>query len=313
MSKPEVLMIGPYPAWDMDDLDARYIVHRLWEAADRDGMIDANRRAIRAIATRGELGASVELMKRLPALEIVSCYGVGTDAIDLAYARTNGIKVTNTPDVLTADVADMAVGLLLSVARKLPQADQFVREGSRTKGSMPLVTRVSGKPAGVVGMGRVGAAVAKRLAAFDCEVAYFDIRKRADLAYQFVPDLVELARRAEFLVVTLAGGESTKGIINARVFDALGADGILVNLSRGSTVDETALLRALEARTIKGAGLDVFWNEPHIDTRFRTLENVVLQPHHASGTAETRRAMGKLVRDNLAAHFSGAALITPVF
>jgi D-3-phosphoglycerate dehydrogenase len=230
----------------------------------------------------------------------------------IAHARANGIRVTNTPDVLTADVADMAVGLLLSVARKLPKADQFVREGSWAKSNMPLVTRVSGKPVGVVGMGRVGAAVAKRLAAFDCEVPYFDIGKRVDLPYEFVPDLVELARRAEFLIVTLAGGESTKGIINARVLQALGLDGILVNVSRGSTVDETALLRPLEARTIKGAGLDVLRNEPHIDGRFKTLGNVVLQPHHASGTIETRCAIGKLVRDNLAAHFSGAALLTPV-
>ncbi len=312
MSKPEVLMIGPYPAWDMEDLEACYIVHKLWEVADRDRMIDATRAAIRAIATRGELGASAELMKRLPALEIVSCYGVGTDAIDLAHAKANRIRVTNTPDVLTADVADMAVGLLLSVARKIPNADQFVRVGSWTRGNMPLVTRVSGKPVGVVGMGRVGAAVAKRLAAFDCEVAYFDLNRRADLCYEFVPDLVELARRAEFLIVTLAGGASTKGIINARVLDALGRDGILINVSRGSTVDETDLLHALAAGTIKGAGLDVFWNEPRIDARFRSLDNVVLQPHHASGTVETRRAMGKLVRDNLAAHFSGAALITPV-
>jgi lactate dehydrogenase-like 2-hydroxyacid dehydrogenase len=168
-----------------------------------------------------------------------------------------------------------------------------VREGSWGKGNMPLVTRVSGKPVGVVGMGRVGAAVAKRLAAFDCEVAYFDVSRRADLAYEFVPDLVELARRAQFLIVTPAGGESTKGIINASVLDALGRDGILINVSRGSTVDEAALLRALEAGTIKGAGLDAFRNEPHIDPRFRMLDNVVLQPHHASGTVETRKAMGK--------------------
>ncbi|QOZ77686.1 2-hydroxyacid dehydrogenase [Bradyrhizobium sp. CCBAU 53351] len=311
-TKPEVLMIGPYPAWDMAELDARYIVHKLWEAADRDRLIEANGSTIRAIATRGELGASADLMKRLPALEIVTCYGVGTDAIDLTHARANGIRVTKTPDVLTADVADMAVGLLLAVARKIPQADRFVREGHWTKGNMPLVTRVTGKTAGVVGMGRVGAAVAKRLAAFDCEIAYFDVAGRVDLPYAFVPDLVELAHRAEFLIVTLAGGESTKGIVNGRVLDALGPDGILINVSRGSTVDETALLRALEAKLIKGAGLDVFWNEPNIDERLRFLDNTVLQPHHASGTTETRRAMGKLVRDNLTAHFVGAALITPV-
>ena len=311
-TKPEVLMIGPYPTWDMEDLDARYVLHKLWEAADRDRLIEAHRDTIRAIATRGELGASADLMKRLPALEIVSCYGVGTDAIDLGHARANGIRVTNTPDVLTADVADMAVALMLAVARKIPQADRFVREGSWAKGSMPLVTQVSGKTVGIVGMGRVGAAVAKRLAAFDCEIAYFDVSRRADLLHKFVPDLAELARRTEFLIVTLAGGESTKGIVNASIFDALGPDGILINVSRGSTVDETALLRALETKAIKGAGLDVFWNEPGIDDRFKTLDNAVLQPHHASGTTETRRAMGQLVRDNLAAHFSGAELLTPV-
>ena len=251
-------------------------------------------------------------MRRLPKLEIVACYGVGTDAIDLSYASAHGIRVTNTPDVLTADVADLAVGLLLAVARQITRADAYVRSGSWPKGNMHLVTRVSGKNVGVVGMGRIGAAVARRLAAFDCNIAYFDLSQRADLAYDFVPDLVDLAARSEFLIVTLAGGESTKGMIDGRVLNALGPDGILINVSRGSIVQEPALLDALASERIKGAGLDVYWNEPNIDTRFRSLENVVLQPHHASGTTETRRAMGKLVRDNLKAHFSGAALITPV-
>jgi D-3-phosphoglycerate dehydrogenase len=174
------------------------------------------------------------------------------------------------------------------------------------------VTRVCGKKAGVVGMGRVGAAVARRLAAFDCDIAYFDLSERKDLPYVFVPDLIELARASEFLIVTLAGGESTRAIVDAAVLEALGPEGIVVNISRGSTMDETALIEALAGRTIKAAGLDVFWNEPNIDPRFLTLDNVVLQPHHASGTVETRKAMGKLVRDNLAAHFSGAPLLTPV-
>ncbi|RUT99447.1 2-hydroxyacid dehydrogenase, partial [Mesorhizobium sp. M7A.T.Ca.TU.009.02.1.1] len=242
----------------------------------------------------------------------VSCYGVGTDAIDLAYARANGIRVTNTPDVLTEDVADIGVGLLLAVARKIPLADTYVRDGSWRKANMPLVTRVCGKRLGIVGMGRVGAAVARRAAAFDCAVAYFDVRKRDELPYAFVSDLVELARQSEFMIVTLAGGDSTKHIINADVLAALGPDGIVINISRGSTVDETALLAALESSAIKGAGLDVFWNEPTIDERFLKLSNVVLQPHHASGTVETRKAMGQLVRDNLAAHFGGQTLLTPV-
>ena len=310
--KPKLLMIGPYPQWDMDDLEANYSVIRLWEAADREGVIQANRDDIRAIATRGELGAAADLMRKLPKLEIVACYGVGTDAIDLAYARANRIRVTNTPDVLTADVADMGVALLLAVARQIPAADAYVRDGSWSRGNMHLVTRVNGKKVGVVGMGRVGTAVARRLAAFECDIAYFDINRRADLAYDFIGDLVQLASRSEFLIVTLAGGESTKAMINARVLDALGPDGILINISRGTTVDEPALIDALANRRIKGAGLDVFLNEPNIDARFKSLGNVVLQPHHASGTTETRKAMGELVRDNLRAHFGGAALITPV-
>jgi lactate dehydrogenase-like 2-hydroxyacid dehydrogenase len=312
VAKPKLLMMGAYAAWDMDDLEANYDVLKLWEAADRDAFVRIHGADVRAIATRGDLGASANVMGKLPKLEIVSCYGVGVDAIDLGYAKTKGIRVTNTPDVLTADVADMGIALLLAVARQIPRGDAYVRDGSWVKANMDLVTRVSGKKAGIVGMGRVGSTVAKRLVGFDCDVAYFDVNKRADLPYAFVADLLELARRSEFLIVTLAGGDSTKGMINARVLEALGPDGILVNISRGSTVDETALLDALANKRIKGAGLDVFWNEPNIDARFKALDNVVLQPHHASGTVETRKAMGKLVRDNLKAHFSGAALITPV-
>jgi lactate dehydrogenase-like 2-hydroxyacid dehydrogenase len=312
MTKPEILMMGPYPAWDLEDLESNYKVHKLWEATDRAAFLREVGGNVRAIATRGEIGASAELMKALPGLEIVSCYGVGTDAIDLSHAKANGIQVTNTPNVLTADVADIGVGLLLAVARQIPQADRYVRDGRWRSANMHLVTRVHGKKVGVVGMGRIGVEVAKRLAAFDCPVAYVDINQRDDLPYTFVPHLLALAEQSEFLIVTLAGGASTQGIINADVLRALGRDGILINISRGSTVDEAALLDALERNVIKGAGLDVFWNEPNIDERFLTLENVVLQPHHASGTVETRQAMGKLVRDNLAAHFARQPLLTPV-
>ena len=312
MTKPEILMMGPYPAWDLEDLESNYKVHKLWEATNRTVFLSEVGGNVRAIATRGEIGASAELMKALPGLEIVSCYGVGTDAIDLSHARANGIQVTNTPNVLTADVADIGVGLLLAVARQIPHADQYVRDGRWRSANMHLVTRVHGKKVGVVGMGRIGVEVAKRLAAFDCPIAYVDINQRDDLPYTFVPHLLALAEQSEFLIVTLAGGTSTQGIINAVVLRALGRDGILINISRGSTVDEAALLDALERNVIKGAGLDVFWNEPNIDERFLTLENVVLQPHHASGTVETRQAMGKLVRDNLAAHFARQPLLTPV-
>jgi D-3-phosphoglycerate dehydrogenase len=312
MTKPEILMMGAYPAWDLEDLESNYKAHKLWEAADRTAFLADVAANIQAIATRGEIGASAELMTALRRLEIVSCYGVGTDAIDLSHAKANGIRVTNTPNVLTADVADIGVGLLLAVARQIPQADRHVRDGRWRNANMHLVTRVHGKQVGIVGMGRIGVEVAKRLAAFDCPIAYCDINRRDDLPYTFVPNLIALAEQSEFLIVTLAGGASTKDVINADVLRALGRDGILINISRGSTVDEAALLDALERNVIKGAGLDVFRNEPNIDERFLTMENVVLQPHHASGTVETRQAMGKLVRDNLAAHFARQPLLTPV-
>lgn len=311
-SKPTLLMTGAYPAWDMEALEQHYLVLRLFEASDTDAFLAAHAQDVRAIATRGDLGASAALMGKLPKLEIISVFGVGTDAVDLEYARTRGIKVTNTPDVLTDDVADLGIALLLAAARHVPQGDILVRSGNWPKGGLPLVTKVSGKKVGIVGMGRIGASLARRLAAFDCDIAYFARSEREGSPYRFEPDLLALARNSEFLLVTLSGGESTRNMINASVLEALGADGILVNVSRGTTVDEPALIAALQNRTIKSAGLDVFWNEPDINPAFFTLDNVVLQPHHASGTVETRKAMGQLVRDNLAAHFSGRPLLTQV-
>ncbi len=311
-ARPAVLMTGAYPQWDMDALAKEYELLCLFDVAHKDAFIAENAANIRAIATRGDLGASAELMGALPKLEIVSVFGVGTDSVDLACARSRGIKVTNTPDVLTDDVADLGVALLLATARHVPQGDRFVRNGSWPQGGLPLVTRVSGKKVGIVGMGRIGVAVAKRLRGFDCEISYFARSEKDGMPFRFEPDLLALARDSEFLIVTLSGGESTKNMINAEVLQALGPDGILVNVSRGTTVDELALIKALEDKAIKGAGLDVFWNEPNINPAFFTLDNAVLQPHHASGTVETRKAMGQLVRDNLVAHFAGKPLLTPV-
>ena len=312
MTKPEILMMGAYPQWDMEDLEESYQVHKVWQAQDSESFIASHAESVRAIATRGELGASADLMKKLPKLEIVSCYGVGTDAIDLTHAKASGIRVTNTPDVLTGDVADIGIGLALSIARRIPDAHAYVHSGNWSRANMGLVTRFFGKKVGIAGMGRVGVATARRASGFDCDIRYFDVAKRDDLPWTFEPDLVALARWSDFLIVTLAGGPSTFGVVNAAVFEALGPEGYLVNISRGTTVDEPSLLDALEKRTIKGAGLDVFRNEPGIDRRFLALDNVVLQPHHASGTVETRKAMGQLVRDNLAAHFAGQPLVTPV-
>ena len=312
MSKEHVLMIGPYPEWDMAELEARYTLHKLWQAEDEASFIATHAPNIRAIATRGELGAAASLMQDLPKLELVSVYGVGTDAVDRTYAKLRGIAVTNTPDVLTEDVADIGIGLLLAAARKIPEGDAFVRSGRWAIGNMGLVTRVWGKRAGIVGMGRIGKALAQRLEAFACDIAYFSRKRRDEVPFHYEPDLVALARDVDFLLVTVAGGEGTRGLITGEVLAALGPDGIFVNISRGTTVDEAALLNALETRSIKAAGLDVFQNEPRIDPRFLKLDNVVLQPHHGSGTVETRQAMGRLVRDNLAAHFTGQPLLTPV-
>lgn len=312
MARPTLLMTGAYPQWDLDYFEENYDVLRLWEASDRDGFLHKHGASVSAVATRGDLGAGADLIAALPNLEIISVFGVGTDAVDLGVALARKIKVTNTPDVLTDDVADIAVALLLAAARQVPQGDALVRAGAWSKGGLPLVTRVSGKKVGIAGMGRIGAAVAKRLSAFDCEISYYARGVKPASPYKFEPSLQALARDNEFLIITLAGGEGTKNIIDKQVLEALGPEGILVNVSRGSTVDEGALLDALEAKSIKSAGLDVFLNEPNINPRFFTLPNVALQPHHASGTVETRKAMGNLVRDNLAAHFAGQPLLTPV-
>ena len=309
--RPDVLMLGPYPDWDMRPLAEAYRLHKLWEASG-SATLDESRDFIRAIATRGELGASKTLIDMLPALEMIACYGVGTDAIDLRAARERGIRVTNTPDVLTGDVADIAVGLALAIMRRLPAGDAHVRSGAWAKGNMGLVSRFHGKKVGIVGFGRIGSAVARRVSGFDVEVGYFNRSPRLDMPQLFFADLLALAAWSDILIVTLSGGASTHKLIDAEVFKALGPTGFLVNVSRGSTIDEPALLDALESGTIAGAGLDVFWNEPSIDPRFAALDTVLLQPHHGSGTVETRQAMGQLVRDNLAAHFAGRPLLTPV-
>jgi lactate dehydrogenase-like 2-hydroxyacid dehydrogenase len=312
MSRPDVLMLGPYPAWDMEPLTAAYTLHKLWEAGDRQRFIAECAASIRAIATRGELGANAELIAALPRLEIIACYGVGTDAIDLDAARSRGIRVTNTPGVLDGDVADLAVGLSLAVIRRIPAADAHVRSGAWTTRNMDLMTRLYGRRVGVAGFGRIGTTIARRLSGFDVEIGYFARSARAGSPHRFFGSLIELAAWCDLLIVILPGDATTRGIVNAEVLRALGPQGFFVNVARGSTVDEPALLDALEHGTIAGAALDVFWNEPNIDPRFIGLSNVVLQPHNGSATTESRRAMGQLVRDNLQAHFAGQPLVTPV-
>lgn len=314
MTKPHILQVGPYPAWDQDPLEAAFHMHRLFEAADRDAFLAQVGPQIRGIATRGELGANAAMIAACPNLEVISVYGVGYDAVDLTAAKARGIRVTNTPDVLTNDVADLGVAMMLVQSRGMIGAETWVRDGSwAAKGLYPLQRRVWGRRAGVLGLGRIGFEVAKRLAGFDMDIAYSDVSAK-DYApdWQFIADPVALAERSDFLFVTLAASAATRHIVGARVIEALGPEGMLINISRASNIDEAALLDALESGRLGSAALDVFEGEPALNPRFLGLPNVLVQPHHASGTVETRKAMGQLLRDNLTAHFAGQPLLTPV-
>ncbi|TGQ67556.1 2-hydroxyacid dehydrogenase [Mesorhizobium sp. M00.F.Ca.ET.186.01.1.1] len=314
MQRPHILQIGPYPAWDEEPLNEAFEVHRYFEASDKPAFLAEVGLLVRGIATRGELGASRAIIEACPALEVISVYGVGFDAVDLAACRERGIRVTNTPDVLTNDVADLGIAMMLCLSRGMIGAERWVRDGSwAAKGLYPLKRRVWGRRAGVLGLGRIGHAVAQRLAGFGMDIAYTG-PTRKDFAgdWEFIADPVALARRSDFLFVTLAASAATRHIVNREVIAALGEDGMLINISRASNIDEEALLDALEKKRLGCAALDVFEGEPKLNPRFLALDNVLLQPHHASGTIETRKAMGRLVRDNLAAHFAGQALLTPV-
>jgi lactate dehydrogenase-like 2-hydroxyacid dehydrogenase len=261
--------------------------------------------------TSGGAGIDRATIDRLPRLELIACFGVGVDAIDLVAARERGIAVTNTPDVLTGDVADLALGLLLATARRIVAGDRYVRSGAWSRGPMALASRVHGKRLGIVGMGRIGQAIAIRASAFGLQIAYHGPRAKP-LPYRFEPDLVALARGVDFLVAACPGGAATRGLVSRAVIEALGAEGLLINIARGSVVDQDALVTALVDGRLGGAGLDVFADEPNVPPALLGLDNVVLQPHQASATAETRAAMGKLVIDNLAAFFAGRPLLTAV-
>lgn len=313
--KPEILQMGPYPEWDQTPLELAFSMNRYFEAADKPAFLTEVGSRIRGIATRGELGATAEIISACPNLEVICVYGVGFDAVDLGAASARGIRVTNTPDVLTNDVADLGVAMMLVQSRGMIGAEAWVRDGSWAgKGLYPLKSRVWGKRAGVLGLGRIGYEVAKRLAGFDLEIAYSDVGPRTYAEqWEFIADPVALAARSDFLFVTLAASAATRHIVGRDVIEALGPEGMLINISRASNIDEEALLDALEARRLGSAALDVFEGEPKLNPRFLELDNVLLQPHHASGTVETRKAMGKLMRDNLVAHFAGQTLLTPVF
>lgn len=310
--KPDLLLLCPLFPATMAQLDAAYTVHRYYQAGDKDAFVAQLADRITAAATAGHEGMSVALMKRFPKLKIVSCFGVGVDGIDVKAAHELGIAVTNTPDVLTECVADNAMALVLATMRRTVFNDRFVRAGHWLQGGAPLADKVSGSRMGIIGLGRIGKAIAKRAEAFGMTVAYHGRSKQKDVGYQYYAKPADLARDVKVLVLACPGGKETERIVNREVLDALGADSYLVNVSRGSTVDEPALVEALENGRIAGAGLDVFVAEPKVPEALFQLDNVVLQPHVSSGTHWTRAAMGQLVVDNLAAYFAGKPLVTQV-
>lgn len=310
--KPEIILVEPMMASIEAKLDDAYTVHRLSAYPDRAALLAEVGPRVRAIATGGGTGAARDLVDALPNLGIIAINGIGTDAVDLVHARARGIRVTTTPGVLTDDVADLAMALLLAGMRRLTQADRFVRAGRWPTDRMPLARKATGKRLGILGLGGIGRAVARRAEGFGMEIAYTN-RKPADGApWRFVPDPVRLAADSDILVVAVTGGTATRHLVDRAVLDALGPEGLLVNVARGSVVDEEALVAALAEGRLGGAALDVFANEPHVPEALFAMDQVVLVPHQASATQETRTAMGELVLANLAAYFAGEPLPTPV-
>jgi lactate dehydrogenase-like 2-hydroxyacid dehydrogenase len=300
----------------MAGCDDAFDVHRLWEAQDRESLLRRVAGDIEAICTGGHTGVRTDdaLMGRLPRLKIVGNFGVGYDSVDVTSAAKRGIVVTNTPDVLTEEVADTALGLLLTTVREFYRAEKWLRDGQwATNGDYALTPgSLRGRSVGIVGLGRIGKAIARRLEAFGLSISYFGRRKQPDVTHRYYGDLLAMARDVDTLIVVTPGGAGTQNLINAPVLAALGSNGILVNVSRGSVVDEAALLDALRKRTILAAGLDVFQGEPNLNPEFLTLDNATLLPHVGSASVHTRNAMGQLVVDNLLAYVQGEPPKTPV-
>jgi lactate dehydrogenase-like 2-hydroxyacid dehydrogenase len=310
--KAEIIATARIYAPTQKRLDTEFNCHKLHEAADRAAFLRQHAPNVRGLATFGAGGADGALMDALPKLEIISNFGVGVDAIDLDAAKKRKIMVTNTPDVLNDCVADTAMALTVNVMRRFPQAEVYLRAGHwAAKGAYPLTTSLGGKTMGILGLGRIGEDIAKRAQAFGMKIRYHN-RNRKDVAYPYDADAVALAKNSDVLMVVTPGGAATDKLVNAKVLDALGPQGYLVNIARGSVVDEPVLLKYLQENKIAGAGLDVFADEPKVPAAFFTLDNAVLFPHVGSATTETRTAMGNLQVDNLVAHFAGKPVLTRV-
>jgi hydroxypyruvate reductase len=310
--KPEIVLTTRIFPPTQATLEKEFTCHKLHETSDREALLKEVAPRVRAVATFGAAGANAKLMDALPRLELISNFGVGVDAIDLEAAKKRGVIVTNTPDVLNDCVADTAMALTLNVMRKYPQAEAYLRSGYwGTRGDYPLATSLGGKTMGVLGLGRIGEAIARRALAFGMKIRYHN-RHRKDVPYAYEADAVALAKNSDVLMIATPGGAGTKAMVGARVLDALGPRGYVVNIARGSVIDEPALLEYLQQGKIAGAGLDVFANEPRISPAFFALDNAVIFPHVGSATNETRTAMGNLQIENLRLHFAGKPVRTRV-
>ena len=315
-SKPPVLQNGPVSySGTMTKIDELFTVHKLWLAPDKLALARRIAPEITCAFTSGHDPIPNEILDVLPNLKLVACFGVGVDGVNVAELTRRGITVTNTPDVLTEEVADLGLGLLLATTRQMIKGDRYVRSGEWVRrGNMEMTWSLTGgKTIGIVGLGRIGKAIAKRCEAFNLKVAYHGRSKQPDVSYRYYADPVELARDSDFLMIVTPGGPGTKHLVNARVIEALGPNGILINISRGSVVDQAALVKALKEKRIAAAGLDVFEVEPCVPEGLADMpDNVVLQPHQASATHETRGAMGDLMIANVQAFLAGKPLLSRV-
>lgn len=308
----EVILVTKVFPRTQERLETEYTVHKMYEATDREAFLNRHAPRVRALATFGPFGADAKLMDALPGLELISHFGVGYDSIDIGAAKQRRIIVTNTPDVLDDCVADTAMSLVLNVMRQFPQSENWLRAGRwLTAADYPLTVSLGGKTLGILGLGRIGEAIARRAQAFGMHIAYHN-RNRKDVPHAYCADPVALAKHSDVLLIAAPGGSETKHIVNAAVLDALGPQGFLVNIARGTLIDEPVLLKYLQENRIAGAGLDVFVNEPGVPPEFFALENAVIYPHVGSATVETRAAMGNLQLENLRLHFAGKPVKTRV-
>lgn len=313
MAKTDVLMTGPMLPLIVEQIEAACTLHRLWEIKDREAFLREIGPRIRGLATGVPHGRTeTTLLDRLPNLEIISNYGVGYDNVDAAYAAKRGLIVTNTPDVLNDEVADLTIGLLIATIRQVPQADRYLREGRWLERPFPLTSTLRGRTIGIVGLGRIGKAIARRIEGFGVPIHYHGRTQQADVSYPYHPTLIDLAKAVDVLILVTPGGPSTRHLVDAKVLETLGPNGILINVARGSVVDEQALIEALRSRTILSAGLDVYDDEPHVPQELIDMEHVVLLPHVGSASVHARNAMGQLLVDNLLSWFAGKGPLTPV-